>query len=395
MKVVMVDPGNYTPYYDYSLCRALAEIGCEVELATSPFLYDVIPDKGDFDLSYSFYRALNLTTANRLNLFKNAWLRRLFKALGYPIDLIFFRRHIEEAKPDILHYQWVLVPTLDRLMFKHFQAMGIQIVYTAHNLLPHEERRWHRKQYASLYKTVNQIIVHSESNRRELAETFMLDATKVHIIPQGNFSDFSGKALTREKAKEILGIDLKQRVILFFGLIKRYKGIEHLIKAFPMVKKRLPEAKLLIAGKPNEDFSPYENLIVDLGIREDVITHLRFIPYKEVVTYFCAADVVVLPYLRTYQSAVVFTAYTFGRPVIATATGGLPEAIEKGRSGYVVPPANEKMLAEAICEILSNETKMVQMGYYARHLAETEYSWSSLAKATLEVYRSSVKGTQC
>ena len=391
MKVMMVDPGNYTPYYAYSLCKALAEVGCEVELATSPFLYDVIPDKGDFDLSYSFFRALNLTTVNRLTFLKNAWVRRLFKALEYPIDLIFFRRHIEETKPDILHYQWVLVPTLDRLMFKRFKAMGIKIVYTAHNILPHGERRWHRKQYASLYKTVNQIIVHSESNRRELVETFMLDATKVHVIPQGNFSDFSGEALTREKAKEILGIDLKQQVILFFGLIKRYKGLKCLIKAFPMVKNRLPRTRLLIAGKPNEDFSPYENLIADLGIVEDVTTHLRFIPYQEVVAYFCAADVVVLPYLKTYQSAVVFMAYTFGRPVIATATGGLPEAIEKGKSGYVVPPADEQMLAEAICDILSDEARMAQMGDYARHLAETKYSWPDIARATIEVYRSLAK----
>ncbi|MFQ5813181.1 MAG: glycosyltransferase family 4 protein [Anaerolineae bacterium] len=391
MKVVMVNPGNYTPYYDYSLCKALAEIGCEVELATSPFLYDAIPDKGDFDRSYLFYRVLNLTTANRLTLFRNAWIRRLFKALEYPLDLLLFERHIEEVRPDILHYQWVLVPTLERLMFKRFKAMGIQLVYTAHNLLPHEERRWHRKQYASLYKTVNQIIVHSENNRRELVETFMLEATKVHVIPQGNFSDFSGEALTRKKAKEMLGIDPKQRVILFFGLIKRYKGVECLIKAFPTVKKRLPEAKLLIAGKPNEDFSPYENLIADLGIVADVITHPRFIPYREVVAYFCAADVVVLPYVKTYQSAVVFTAYTFGRPVIATATGGLPEVIEQGKSGYVVPPADEQMLAEAICEILLDEKKTTQMGDYARHLAETKYSWPDIARATLGVYRSLVE----
>lgn len=391
MKVVIVDPGNYTPYYDYSLCKALAEIGCEVELATSPFLYDVIPDKGDFDLSYLFYRVLNLTTANRLTLLKNAWARRLFKALEYPFDLRFFGRHIGEAKPDILHYQWVLAPTLDQLMFKRFQAMGIPLVYTAHNVLPHEERRWHRRQYASLYKTVNQIIVHSESNREELLQTFTLDAAKVHVIPQGNFSDFSDKPLIKEEAKEMLGIDPKQQVILFFGLIKRYKGLEYLLKASLIVKRYLPGAKLLIAGKPREDFSPYEDLIANLCIGEDVITHLRFILYKEVVTYFCAADVVVLPYLKTYQSAVVFTAYTFGRPVIATATGGLPEAIEGGKSGYVVPPADEQMLAKAICEILSDETRMAQMGDYARHLAETKYSWPDIAKATFEVYRSLVE----
>jgi len=391
MKVVMVDPGNYTPYYDYSLCKALAEIGHQVELATSPFLYDVIPDEGLFDLSYPFYKAPNLPIANRLGPSRNASVRRLVKALEYPIDLIFFGRHIEEMKPDILHYQWVLAPALDRLMFKRFKEMGIKLVYTAHNILHHEERRWHRKQYASLYKIVDRIIVHSESNKRELVETFALDTMKVRVIPQGNFSDFSGEVLIKEKAKERLGIDPKQQVILFFGLIKRYKGVEYLIKAFPMVKKRLPGTKLLIAGKPNEDFSPYESLITNLGIVEDVITHLRFIPYREVAAYFCAADVVVLPYLKTYQSAVAFTAYTFGRPVIATATGGLPEAIEEGKSGYVVPSADEQRLAEAICAILSDETRMRQMGDYARHLAETRYSWPDIARATLEVYRSLVK----
>jgi len=389
MKVVMVDPGNLTPYYDYSLCKALAEIGCEVKLVTSPFLYDVIPDNSNFDLGYLFYGILHQRAINRLC--KSAWVRKPFKVLEYPIDLLLFGRYIEKAKPDILHYQWVLMPALDCLMFKRFQAMGIPLVYTAHNLLPHEERRWHRKQYASLYGTVDRIIVHSENNRKELLQTFTLDAVKVHVIPQGDFSDFSGEPLIREKAKEMLGIDSERQIILFFGLIKRYKGLEHLLKAFPMVKKHFPGARLLVAGKPKEDFSPYENLIADLGIVEDVITQLRFIPYKELAAYFCAADVVVLPYLKTYQSAVVFTAYTFGRPVIATATGGLPEAIEEGKSGYVVPPADAQMLAEAICEILSDEARMAQMDDYARHLAKTKYSWPDIARTTLEVYRSLVK----
>jgi len=390
MRVLMVDPGNYTPYYDYSLCKALTRTGCEVELVTSVFLYDAIPYEGDFDVNYFFYKLFTYI-ASRLSFLKVSWLRKPLKALEYPVNLAFFIEYVWRKRPDILHFQWVVMPLVDYLMFKCLRELGIRLVYTAHNLLPHEEKKWHKRQYSFLYHIVDSIIVHSNSNREELIKAFAVDSGKVHVIPQGNFSDFSGRVMTKETAKRALGLDPDQRAVLFFGLIKPYKGLEYLIKAFPAVKKKVPKAVLLIVGK-SEDFSPYRALIHRLGIVESVIVQPRFISYKEIATYFCAADLVVLPYIKTYQSAVLLMAYTFGRPVVTTATGGLPEVVEEGKSGYVVPPREEQELAEAICDILSDDFKMSQMGYYARYLAETRYSWQNIARATFEVYSSLVKG---
>lgn len=390
MKILMIDPWNYTPYYNYSLCQALAKADCEVKLVTSAFPYEPLSHGDEFSIDYWFCRIFNPPKVRNSRLFEMPFSRRLLRALEYPIDVIFLLNHAIVKNPDVLHFQWAAMPMIDYALFRLLKAAGLKLVYTAHNVLPHRERGWHKSQYALLYKVVDRIIVHSHSSKIELLEKFSVNPSKVRVIPHGSlFQD--AQLITKGQAKRNLNIVPSQPVILFFGLIKPYKGLDYLIKAFPIIKRDVPDAKLLIVGKPKEDFSVYEDLIRKLDISESVVVNLSFVPSREVANYFCAADVVVLPYTKTYQSGVLLTAYTFGRPVVATAIGGFPEVVEQGKSGYVVPPRDENKLAEAIGHILLDHTKMAQMGDYARHLAETKYSWANIAKATLEVYKSSVE----
>jgi len=377
MRALLIDPSNYTPYYDYSLCKALREAGCEAELVTSPFLYDDLPNPDGLPIQYLFHRIFRLPMVGRFPFTRVPGLRRVVKALEYPFDLLALAQYLKVHEPAIVHFQWAVFPPLDRLLFRQVKAWGIRLVYTVHEPTLGD---------AALCQMADQLIVPSEWGKLQLVKGFTIDPTKVHVIPLGNLDDFRGPTLKREQAKEALGIRPDESAVLFFGRLMPHKGLNVLIRAFPKVKERIPGAKLLIAVNPVESFSRYERLIVHLGLVRDTIIHLGFVPQMELAIYLCAADLVALPYLRADHSAALHTAYTFGRPVVTTATGGLPEDVEEGKSGLVVRPQDEEALAEAICAILADGGKRDEMGRYARHLAETRYAWPHIARATLEVY---------
>jgi len=391
MKVMMVDPGNYTPYYDYSLCKALAEAGCQVQWITAPFIYDQIPNRDSLNIWYGFSRLLNIPRPYQLMFHRFAALRRVVKAVEYPVDWALLFSALQRNPPDILHVQWIVNPTLDIMVLGKLRRLGCRIVYTAHNVLPHDARPGDRNRYARLYQLADAIIALSNHNRQQLQALFQVPEEKVHLVPMGNLDDFRGPPITRREARARLGLPTGSTVTLFFGLIRPYKGLASLIQAFTAVQSQLPGALLLIVGQPHGSFAPYHRLVHNLGLSGAVRTVLRYVSRREMAAWFTAADVVALPYLATSQSAVLMTAYTFGRPVVTTTVGGLPEAVDPGQSGLLVSPSDEAALAEAIIALLADSHRCTEMGHYARHLAETRYSWRTIASATLEVYRSLMK----
>jgi len=183
-------------------------------------------------------------------------------------------------------------------------------------------------------------------------------------------------------ARKKMKISDEKRVILFFGLIKRYKGLEYLVSAFQKVKEELDNVTLLIVGSiyngDNEDFKFYSDLIDLISHDDNIICVNEYVPFEKIHSYFLASDVVVLPYIKTYTSGVLLAAYAAGRPVIVTDTGALSEVVDIGKSGFIVPPKDVNILAQTIMKTLSNPDHMEEMGNYAKHLSETLYSWKKL-----------------
>lgn len=385
MRVLIIDPSAFTPYYDFSLAKALACAGCQVELATTRFPYDTLPAPNNFRLTDPFYGLYSALSA-RLARAGPGWLRRGLRAAEYPIDWLRLLARIQAEPPHIVHVQWAVMPELEQHVFRRLKALDIPLVFTLHDIVPHHELPRRGPAYARLYALADRLIVHTHLNRAELLAQFQVDPDRVHVVPQGNLADFVGPPLPKIQAREKLGLAPAAPVVLFFGLIKPYKGLAHLIRALAAVKGRIPGVKLLVVGQANEDFRPYTRLIAELGLAGAITVHLRYVPHAEMPLYFGAADVVVLPYVRTYGSAVLFTAYTFGRPVVATATGGLPEDVEEGQTGWIVPPADERALAGAIIEALSDAKRLATMGERAAELARTKYAWTDIARQTMEVY---------
>lgn len=381
--VWLVDPENYTPYYDYSLGKALIALGLPVRWLTSPFIYDELPYCDRLAIEYVFHRPL----AAAPRFFRTHHrLRHGLKALTYPADWLRMLVRAQRERPALVHWQWVGYPAIDAWGLARLRRLGCRLVYTVHNVWPHNAQVGDDVRYAQLYHLADALTTPSRYNWEQLKTVFKVPEERLHVVPLGNLDDFQGAPLSEHEARRRLGLPSAVPVILFFGLIKPYKGLLYLIHAFAQVRHRWPEILLLIVGRPHSDFSPNQRLIEKLKLAHAVHTHLQYVPYSELAIWFTAAEAVILPYLATSQSAVLVTAYTFGKPVVATAVGGLAEMVEPGRSGLLVPPGDEEALAEAIMNLLADPNRRVEMGQYARYLAETRYAWPPIAQQTLAVY---------
>jgi glycosyltransferase involved in cell wall biosynthesis len=301
------------------------------------------------------------------------------------------------TRPDVVHFQWLIDQGEDLRFLKLLRWLGFRIVYTAHDLLPPGSSRRYHQVYKKIYQAADRIVVHSRNSREELLREFDLPADKIQVIPHGSYDLFyAGHEFSKKAVRAELAISPDNNVILFFGLIKRYKGLEYLVEAFRQVQQQIGGVTLLIVGQINDrdpdDLIFYSNLIRELAGRKNVVCVPEYVPFHKIGSYFVAADLVVLPYVKTYTSGVLLSAYAAGRPVVVTKTGALTEVVEPGKTGLVVPPGDPEALAAAIVQIVSSRAQIDSMGRYAKHLADTTYSWKNVALKTIEVYRSMVPG---
>ncbi len=296
------------------------------------------------------------------------------------------------SRPDVLHVQWLHHPEIEYAYLRFLRFLGIRIVYTAHNLLPHSDQSAGTADaFRKVYRAVNRIVVHSDSNATELARMFPVDPAKIAVIPHGHYGFFrslSGRNMAEARKK--LDLDPDRKIILNFGRIRPYKGVRYLLEAFGSVAREFDESLLLLVGTvppgETEDDEYYHSLIDQYGIADRMRFDNRYIPLESVGDYFCACDLVVLPYVKTYQSGILMLAIAYGKPAIVTETGGLPDVVEDGKNGFVVPPRDSAALANAAARILGDDALRERMGLATRELAETRFGWESIASKTLEMY---------
>jgi glycosyltransferase involved in cell wall biosynthesis len=224
------------------------------------------------------------------------------------------------------------------------------------------------------------LIFHGRTSRDRFVRLFPLKGRRWVTIPHGEY-------IFHFEKQSPPGPNLSGKNILFFGNIRPYKGLTYLLRAFQLVRERVPGARLLIIGQPLEEFAPYQKEIDLLGMKKDVEVDLRYVPNEEVVGVFSRATVVALPYTDVYQSGVLLLAYGAGIPVVASGVGDLGEAVVDGETGLVVPPGDVPALRDALVSLLSNPELCREMGHRAKALADTEYNWSRIAKRTVDFYK--------
>jgi len=259
------------------------------------------------------------------------------------------------------------------------------VVCSAHNVTHHEKQA--ATHYLKLlYNSYDGIIAHAKDNKQKLTSSFNVIPEKIHIIPVGEYSFLAGELQDKKVARKLLGIPPDRKVVLFFGYIRKYKGIAVLLESLAIARQSLPEIFLIIAGEPKEDFSVYEQTIDRLNLGDIILSEIKYIPVEDIATYFSASDIVALPYINIYQSGILYLAYAYQRPVIATNVGGLPEVVEQNKSGFLVPPNDPTEFAGAIEKAFADLNKLDEMGQYAYQKAKQDYSWKGIAKKTVKIY---------
>ncbi len=226
------------------------------------------------------------------------------------------------------------------------RRIGVEVVFVCHNVLPHESSAVDRALCHYAYRAPHRFVVHARAEEARVRDFVSGREVAVHPHPVYDLFD-EGPRPDRGSARETLGIAPDRRVLLFFGLIRAYKGLDVLLRAMPGIVRRCG-AMLLVAGECYDDPDLYHDLVRENGLGPDVRLEMRYVANEEVPTLMAASDAVVLPYRHATQSGVAQVAYACGRPVITTAVGGIPEVVWDGETGLLVPPDDPAALADAV-----------------------------------------------
>lgn len=291
-------------------------------------------------------------------------------------------RHVARAA-DVVHFQWLPVQYLDRHLLPARRSKDGRrrpLVLTAHDVLPREPRRGQLAAQRRLYDRFDAIVVHSEHGRTRLIDELGADEERVHVIPHGAFTHLAKRPPGEPPPPPPFETD--KRVVLCFGLMRPYKGIDVLLNAWRGVEGEAPigDAELWIAGMPRMDISALQ-----AAAPASVRFVPRFVTDDELPAYFERADLVVLPYLQADQSGVLFTALAFGKPLLLSDVGGFPEIAATG-AARVVPAGEPHALRRALRELLDDGAVLTEMCVRARTAATGRYSWDTVAHTHIDLY---------
>lgn len=296
---------------------------------------------------------------------------------------------VSAARPDaVLFKYWMpfFAPaygTILRQVKKHWRPRPVRSIMIVDNLIPHEPRPFDLRLTRWLMKTVDAYIVQSGAVREDL----------LRLRPDASFREVAhpvyslfGERVPKEEARRALGLDPSQPLLLFFGFVRRYKGLDTLLRALPAIRAGLDRPpRLVVLGEFYEGREETRALITRLGLDEAVEAPGDYVPDEKVGLYFSAADVVVLPYRSATQSGIVQIAYQLERPVICTDVGGLAEVVLDGRTGLVVPPEDPEALAAAVVRYYRED---LEPGFVEQVREEKRrYSWDPLVAAIEELAR--------
>lgn len=295
-----------------------------------------------------------------------------------PFNWIKVGRELKKMAPDLivigfwLPFMAPCLGTIARIARKNGKTRVVSVV---HNIVPHEHRIGDKMFATYFCNSVDGFVAMSDSVLNDLT---LFDSVKPRVFCRHPLYDNFGKQVDREEALSELGLDTSNRYMLFFGLIRDYKGLDIMLKAYADSRLRKMGVKLIVAGEFYNNAEKYFELEKELGLEGEVIWHREFVPDSKVRYYFGAADIIVQPYKSATQSGVTQIAYHFEKPMIVTNVGGLAEIVPNGKAGYVVEP-DEKEIADAIVDFFGNNR---QDEFKEGLLFEKrKYAWSNMTKS--------------
>lgn len=281
---------------------------------------------------------------------------------------------INSFEPDIIIISWWLpffAPAFGYILRRIKKGKKLIL---AHNIIPHESWPLSKSLLRFAFKPADGIVVLSKACMKDLKGMVSNRlALKAHQGFHPLYSTF-GQDISKTNTHPTL---------LFFGMIKPYKGLDVLLNAMPLIQKEIPDIRLIIAGSVYKDQALYEDMIEKLELRDAVETHFRYVKDEEVEELFRKSDLCLLPYKTATQSGVIATSYSYETPVIASDVGGLGEYIDEGKTGTLVPPDDAPALAQAVIDFYKHEELLLMQEHIAK--IKEEQSWNSLANIFLEI----------
>ncbi|MEJ8844060.1 glycosyltransferase family 4 protein [Lacibacter sp. H375] len=301
-----------------------------------------------------------------------------------PLNWLAVGNEIKNQKPDLVVVRYwlpLMGPALGTILRRIKSNKHTKIVCIADNVVPHEKRFGDHAFTKYFIKPVDAFITMSD---KVLSDLRTFTQTKPAILQPHPLYDVFGNAVSKQEARTHLDIDQNAFVFLFFGFIRKYKGLDMLLEAFAQFKKskiQNTNSKLLIAGEFYEDRKHYDDLIEQLQLKDDLILKTEFIADSEVKYYLCAADAVVQPYRNATQSGVTPLAYHFEIPMIVTNVGGLPAFVPHGKVGLVCEPTVDS-IASALQQYIQTGSEQ-----FLPHLREEKkkYGWDKMTAAVLKL----------
>lgn len=321
---------------------------------------------------------------------------KVLRNLTYYAKLI---RYAATAKPKIFHVLWYnKFELIDRtLLICYYKLLGKNIVLTAHNVNAGKrdcaDTFLNRISLRTQYRLADHIFVHTAAGKAELCEDFGVQPARVTVIPFGINNAVPNTSISPREARQRLGIPNGKKTILFFGRITPYKGLDYLVTAFQELRRRHSDYHLVIAGRPENDSREYWSKLEEI-LRPDVdagrvLLRADHIPDEETELFFKAADVLVLPYRRIYQSGVLFLGYSFGLPILASDLGSLTDEIVEGETGFVFRPEDPVAIATVIERYFDSDLFADLNGrrQKIRDSAVERHSWDVVGQMTMSVYQ--------
>ncbi len=291
-----------------------------------------------------------------------------------PFNIISSAMKIKKMKPDFMIMQWWHPYFSPCYILLSAMLRKIPKIFVCHNVFPHERFPLDKFLTKQVLKKGAGFITHSRMDADDLKSILSRPNYETTVIP--TFNMFKIKDMSREEARKILGIPEDRKIMLFFGFVREYKGLKHIIKAMPDIIAADKDIQLMVVGEFGSDKADYMNLIEKSRVGDSITVVDGYIPDKEIEKYFAACDLVVLPYESATQSGIVQIAYSFEKPVIATDVGGLPEVVLDGKTGYIVPPKNPQALGEAVVKFF-RENKAAEFSDNV-HAEAYRYSWDRM-----------------
>jgi len=321
-------------------------------------------------------------------------IRKMARVLAYYWRLVGYS---VGAKPKIFHILWNNKFQLFdcTLLMLYYKLLRKRIVFTVHNVNAGKRDSndsWlNRLSLKVQYNLSDHLFVHTDGMKREMISEFHIPENKVSVIPFGVNNTVPNTGLSSAEAKRRLDVSSGDKVMLFFGNIAPYKGLEYLIAAFSALLKKDRSYRLLIVGRPKGPQSYWNEIrrtIVKGNIGDRVIEKIEYVPDEETELYFKAADALVLPYAHVFQSGVLFLGYNFGLPAIAADVASLKNEIIEGKTGLVFRAQDPSDLANKIDEYFKSElfSNLENTRFQIKQYANDRYSWSKVTEITTAVY---------